>query len=995
MSDLLYPPGPAQVPSDLTQATPSYRRHAWFAMLGLALFVLLYLAMLSWLCWTAYRQFSTIQITENMLGTALVGGCAAFLAIFMAKALFFIKRGSHSEDLEISAAEHPHLFAFLHRLADEAGAPKPHRVFVSARVNAAVFYDISLVNLLLPAKKNLEIGLGLVNVLNLGEFKAVLAHEFGHFAQRTMAVGRWVYTAQQVAAHIIAQRDALDRFLIGLSSTDLRIAWIGWMLRLIIWAIRSLVELLFRVVILAQRALSREMEYQADLVAVSLTGSDALVHALHKLNAADEAWDSAMRFAAGELQNGRQVQDLCVLQLRLIEQLRVIRADAEFGSSPNIPVSNRAEHRVFKANLAQPPMMWATHPANTDREANAKRVYIEAAIDQRSAFELFSNCEALKHQITQNWLSELREDKQEVQFVPNHDSVQRLDESFARPALDRRFRGAYLDRKSTLLAVNSAELYAQDLSPISNREQANQAIAALYPEEYGQTLEAIRELTDEFQNLQAIQLGFAKANTAQQTSGGMLRWRGTDVRRKELPKVLQSIDQEIRGLDAKALRFEQQARSTYRMAAKALGQEWVDALESRARLLHFVEHTQADLIDANGVLRNTYEVVTADGSVSSGERKRLVTAANNYFNLMAPAYQHAAMLLQNSELMKLCEFDENLEPLRLGLCSEENIGDWLNAINGWNGVLLGSYSRLSRVVLDSLLATEAKIAEIMHSGVRETAPFVMPAAPAEYPSFTRGSERPLQRKLGWWDRFMVAEGVVASGARFGVAASIVGAVLYFGSTIGGKGEQTIHIYNGLATAVRVEIEGQKVELPPVGSNTVLLATELPNVQITAHTQDQLIESMRPSLDANAKHFVYNVAQAAALVQWTATYGSVEAADPHFMGAQSFAQLPNLDHYFTDPPESISTKGGGGVRSVLSAVANSPQDALEIIQSEEQKKQLVIAHVSYDDTRSEHYQAWVASAKKLDRESLAPVIAKRLQGDAKNEILRSIQKELRN
>jgi Zn-dependent protease with chaperone function len=35
----------------------------------------------------------------------------------------------------------------------------------------------------LPIKKNLQIGLGLVNSLNVSEFKAVMAHEFGHFTQ--------------------------------------------------------------------------------------------------------------------------------------------------------------------------------------------------------------------------------------------------------------------------------------------------------------------------------------------------------------------------------------------------------------------------------------------------------------------------------------------------------------------------------------------------------------------------------------------------------------------------------------------------------------------------------------------------------------------------------------------------------------------------------------------------------------------------------------------
>jgi hypothetical protein len=224
-----------------------------------------------------------------------------------------------------------------------------------------------------------------------------------------------------------------------------------------------------------------------------------------------------------------------------------------------------------------------------------------------------------------------------------------------------------------------------------------------------------------------------------------------------------------------------------------------------------------------------------------------------------------------------------------------------------------------------------------------------------------------------------------------VAASIVGAVLYFGSTIGGKGEQTIHVYNGLSTTVSVDIAGNKLALGPNSAGTILLATELPKVQITSSKQTQLIDSMQVDLAPNTKHFVYNVAQAAALVQWTAVYGNVEEPEPQFLGAQSFAQLDSLDHYFTDPPESISTKGGGGVRTVLSGVSSEPEASLEILSSDQQKKQLVFAHVRYDDTHSKQFQAWVESAKQLDAQALTSIIASRLQSDANNETLMALSK----
>ena len=63
-----------------------------------------------------------------------------------------------------------------------------------------------MLSLFIPPRKDLLIGLGLVNVVDLVEFKAVLAHEFGHFAQRSTALGRYLYVANQVMRDVIYGR---------------------------------------------------------------------------------------------------------------------------------------------------------------------------------------------------------------------------------------------------------------------------------------------------------------------------------------------------------------------------------------------------------------------------------------------------------------------------------------------------------------------------------------------------------------------------------------------------------------------------------------------------------------------------------------------------------------------------------------------------------------------------------------------------------------------
>src|SRR5262245_27813820 len=101
VDNFVFPTGPSLVPAGLTQATPKYKRHATFAMLSLAGFVFLYLALMCWFAWTAYLIFDSVtQYRNEQLYVLIAGACSAFLAIFMAKGLIFVKKGTASQDLE-------------------------------------------------------------------------------------------------------------------------------------------------------------------------------------------------------------------------------------------------------------------------------------------------------------------------------------------------------------------------------------------------------------------------------------------------------------------------------------------------------------------------------------------------------------------------------------------------------------------------------------------------------------------------------------------------------------------------------------------------------------------------------------------------------------------------------------------------------------------------------------------------------------------------------
>jgi Zn-dependent protease with chaperone function len=973
--DDVYPRGPAAVPPSFTQATSSYRLHAWLAMAGLAAFVLLYFALAGWFAWTAWRLLAgAVNGGENALWGFVAGLSAAFLAVFMLKALFFVTHRYEIDDLEITPQEQPKLFEFLRRLADDAGAPRAHRVFLSPRVNAAVFYDLSILNLVFPTKKNLEIGLPLVNVLTLGELKAVLAHEFGHFAQRSMAVGRWVYIGQQIAGQIIGRRDALDKFLRGLSSTDVRIAWVGWILSLTVWSIRALTETVFRVVLLAQRALSREMEFQADLVSVSLTGSDALIHALHKLAAAEESWDRAVGFASTEAGQGRGVKDLFALQTLVTERIRGILGDPHYGKPAPVPQARPDAHRLFATAIAQAPRMWATHPSNNEREENAKRHYISAPLDERSAWELFDDSAALRERMSSHVFRNAK-----TEPSPLEESQKRLAADYDRAYLDRRYRGAYLGRAITLHAATLAELYEA-------KAEAGRAasLESLYPETLGAELKQLREIQDERAALQALRDGFLQA------PGGIIRHRGRELRRRDLPKAIEKVDREVKDAENSVRAHDRRCRSAHLDAARSLGAGWPEYVAGLLAALHYAEHAEADVRDAHGAFVNVFSIVTADNRVSASELKRLLGAgvelhaALERVFVQAPAIQLDRTLLSRLSVEK---WSAALEEFKLAAPNEANINAWIGVIDGWVASATAALSKLRFAVLDQLLLAERQVAKLVHEKLQPTAAPEPSRLPPSYAVLVPGKERARQKRLGLWDRFQTADGGWATAARLAVAGGIVAAVVGVGGLID---DTKLDIYNGLDRAVAVDVAGTAVTVGPFSSTrTALPGVSNPTIS-TTFVDGRPIETFEAETTRSFAHFIYNVAGAAVLVEWTQTYGSAQPVPERPLGAARW-MMTAADHVFEQPPESINTKGSGGTRRVLEAVDTSPAGLVQMLYRDEERARLVTAHVRWDSPNAAALEDWLALAAQ--QPNFAELVRERLAENPRDIMTLRMEQEL--
>jgi len=159
-------------------------------------------------------MFFTVMIG---IGLASLG---VLISYFLIKFLFKQHINDRSNLTEINRNDEPQLFQMIDEIVKEAGTDFPKKVYLAYDVNASVFYDSNFWSMFLPIKKNLIIGIGLVNTCTKQELKAILAHEFGHFSQRSMKVGSYVYNVNQIIFNLVNEDESYENTVKGWASAS-------------------------------------------------------------------------------------------------------------------------------------------------------------------------------------------------------------------------------------------------------------------------------------------------------------------------------------------------------------------------------------------------------------------------------------------------------------------------------------------------------------------------------------------------------------------------------------------------------------------------------------------------------------------------------------------------------------------------------------------------------------------------------------------------------
>ncbi len=263
----------------------------------------------------------------------------------------------------VDRPSHPRLFSELDAIAASLNEPLPAEVYLIREVNAFVSDRGGILGF--GSRRVMGLGLPLLSILRVSEFRAVLAHEFAHYYGGDTRLGPWVYKTRMAMVRTIENMASIRRVM-------------RWGLAVLVYrVVMSILQGYWKLFFRSTQMISRRQEYRADELACHIAGSSALSDGLRKINGDGSAfsfyWNSEI-----------------LPVLRSGYRLPVSEGFHQFVAAPAIAVQIEQHlNKVLKEEKVHP---YDSHPPLRDRLAAIAALPPQPAVqDTALATSLLSN----------------------------------------------------------------------------------------------------------------------------------------------------------------------------------------------------------------------------------------------------------------------------------------------------------------------------------------------------------------------------------------------------------------------------------------------------------------------------------------------------------------------------------------------------------------------------------------------------------------------------
>jgi len=262
----------------VTEAPPPRRSLASWAALAVVMVIGSYLVTILLAALCVYLPYLLVTVTTNIQVLILLV-CGVVMAGTMLWSLVPRRDNFVPPGPPLDPARQPRLFSELESIAAALNEPMPREVYLIPDVNAWVAERGGTMGF--GSRRVMGLGLPLMQILTLAQFRAVLAHEFGHYYGGDTRLGPWVYKTRATMVRTLRNLASPSAPLRALT----RIAAARLAHYLVVAGLNAYWTLFLR----ATQMVSRRQESRADELACWVAGSEALIEGLCSIEKASAA----------------------------------------------------------------------------------------------------------------------------------------------------------------------------------------------------------------------------------------------------------------------------------------------------------------------------------------------------------------------------------------------------------------------------------------------------------------------------------------------------------------------------------------------------------------------------------------------------------------------------------------------------------------------------------------------------------------------------------
>ncbi|MDM1372464.1 M48 family metalloprotease [Myroides marinus] len=401
------------------EVSKDFKNSATKAIISIVVFLVFYLAILSLAIYGFTLSLKAAKAIISSKANLYTGALALFIIGFAGALLFFLikfifKPNKHDRShlIEITEQEEPELFAFIQEIVLDINVDFPKKIFLTTEVNAAVFYDSTFLSMFYPVRKNLMIGMGLINTCTRLELKAIIAHEFGHFSQRSMKAGSYVSNVNHMIFNMLYDNDSYNKYMAKVASTHGYITILMYFMEFAIKAIQWVLRILYKIVNKNYLALSKQMEYHADEVAATLVGYKPLETSLYRIELADKAFNTAINIYVNHIKEQTKSSNLFTEQSYILTELAKENSNDFMGT---LPIVKEGDIDRFKRSKIEFNDHWNTHPSTLQRIDRLKSLFLlEVEEDETLANTLFKDINQTQKMLTNKLFEDALDNKTQL-----------------------------------------------------------------------------------------------------------------------------------------------------------------------------------------------------------------------------------------------------------------------------------------------------------------------------------------------------------------------------------------------------------------------------------------------------------------------------------------------------------------------------------------------------------------------------------------------------